>query len=137
MPLVTRWFIKASLLFLVLGLVLGVWLGLGSMGPTLPTGISAVFFHFLLVGWVTQMIFGVAYWMLPKYSRERPHRSESSPWWTFWLLNIGLVLRAFGEPLAAAADGIAVPAMLITSAGFQWVACTLFVINTWPRIKER
>jgi hypothetical protein len=137
MPVVTRWYIKAALIFLLLSLSLGLWLGLGASGAAVPAGFSAVFFHFLLVGWVTQMIFGVAYWMLPKYSRERPHRSESSAWWTFWLLNAGLVLRGIGEPLISSWPGSLVPTMLIVSALMQWLACVLFVANSWPRVKER
>jgi hypothetical protein len=30
-----------------------------------------------------------------------------------------------------------VPAMLVISALLQWLACVLFVVNSWPRVKER
>lgn len=59
---------------------------------------SPVFFHFFMVGWVAQLIFGVVFWMFPKYSREKPRGSERIGWAVFWLLNLGLVLRLVGEP---------------------------------------
>jgi hypothetical protein len=31
-----------------------------------------VYLHLFMIGWVTQMIFGVAYWMFPRVSKENP-----------------------------------------------------------------
>jgi heme/copper-type cytochrome/quinol oxidase subunit 1 len=33
---------------------------------------TPAYFHLFLVGWVTQMIFGVIYWMFPIITRTRP-----------------------------------------------------------------
>ncbi|MGW8249659.1 MAG: hypothetical protein ACWGO1_03380, partial [Anaerolineales bacterium] len=68
MPVLTRWFLKSSLLFLVLSALLGVLLA--ARAPLgLPGAIGAfnpLFFHLFMVGWVTQLIFGVVFWMFPK-----------------------------------------------------------------------
>ncbi|MFQ6675299.1 MAG: hypothetical protein ACE5LH_03025, partial [Fidelibacterota bacterium] len=95
MPRLTRWFIKLGLLYLVLSLFLGVLLG-GQTFLHLPDSIQAwtrVFLHLFMVGWVTQLIFGVAYWMFPVHSKERPRGREGLAWATFLLLNAGLILR--------------------------------------------
>lgn len=137
MPVLTRWFIKASLLYLVISLGISVWLAAEVVGAPHISGLSAVFFHFFLVGWVTQIIIGIAFWFLPKYSRERPRRSESLAWAVFWLLNIGLLFRGIAEPNFMKGQDQLRGYILIFSAIFQWLAGLFFVINSWGRIKER
>lgn len=138
MPAVTRWFIKSSLLYLAVALAIALWLAGQSTGFAAPfPGLSPVFFHFFLVGWVTQMIMGVGYWFFPKYSPEQPRRSEGLGWTVFWLLNVGLLLRGLAEPLLSANTDSNWGTALIISAVLQWLAGVLFVMNTWGRIKER
>ena len=96
-----------------------------------------VYLHFLFIGWVTQIIMGVGYWMFPKYSKENPRGSEKLGWAVFVLLNLGLILRAIGEPVM----------VIDPHAGFGWILATaslclflagwVFIANTWGRIKER
>lgn len=137
MPLITRWFIKASLLYLVISLGIAVRLAVEAGGAQYTVGLSAVFFHFFLVGWVTQMIIGVAYWLLPKYSREQPRRSEPLAWAIFWLLNIGLILRGMAEPNFIDRQEQYRGYLLMVSAIVQWLAGLFFIINSWGRVKER
>src|SRR5690242_18910644 len=60
--------------------------------------LQPVYWHLLVVGWLMQCIFGVAYWMFPPFSRARPQRSEMLGWFTYVALNVGLLLRAIAEP---------------------------------------
>ncbi|MCA9895919.1 MAG: hypothetical protein KC615_23200, partial [Anaerolineae bacterium] len=76
MPTLSRWFIKLGMLYLLGGLFLGslmliqpVW----GLSPSLQV-LRPVYLHFLFIGWVTQIIMGVGYWMFPKYSKESPRR---------------------------------------------------------------
>lgn len=139
MPVLTRWFLKSSLLFLILAVLLGMLLA--AQAPlSLPVFISAfspLYFHLFMVGWVAQLIFGVVYWMFPKRSREKPHGSETLAWGVFWLLNIGLVLRLVAEPALALKPTPIWGWLLAISAVLQWLAGTVFVLNTWGRVKER
>lgn len=137
MPLLTRWFIKTSLLYLIISLGIAVWIATEAVGAQYTGGLSAVFFHFFLVGWVTQIIIGIAYWFLPKYSRERPRRSERMAWAVYWLLNIGLILRGMAEPNFIERQDQYWGYLLVLSAIFQWLAGLFFVINSWGRVKER
>jgi hypothetical protein len=136
MPTLTRWFVKSGLLYLVAGFLLAVlmqwpatrgWPVLRAAWPT--------YVHLLVVGWLTQLIFGVAFWLFPKYSTERPRGSERLGWISFALLNAGLLLRIAGEPRALMGGDAAT--LLTASAVAQLLAGWAFVANTWPRIRER
>lgn len=139
MPRLVRWFIKSALVYFVLALITGLALQARTV-IDLPSRIAffrPVYFHLLVVGWITQLIIGVGYWMFPKFSKEKPRGSESLSWAVFVLLNIGLVLRIISEPQVAANAEPDLGWMLALSAVLQVIAGWLFVINIWPRVKER
>lgn len=139
MPAVTRWFIKAGLVYLVAALLLGVALTAPSV-LSVPPSIAVwapLYFHFFMVGWVAQLIFGVVYWMFPRYTRDQPRGSETLALATFILLNAGLILRAVGEPVNSLRPGTIWGWIVALSAVLQWLAGTAFVCNTWARVKER
>lgn len=139
MNVLTRWYIKSALVFFVAALLVRLVQAVNSLLPfsTAAGSLGPVYFHFFLVGWVTQLIFGVVYWMFPKYSTTKPRGSELLAWITFWLLNIGLVLRAVGEPLQTLNPSELSGWMLAASAVLQWLAGMGFIANTWPRVKEK
>jgi hypothetical protein len=63
MPILARTFIKTSFIYLGIALVLGILLAGQSMW-NLPMIIASLFpqyVHLLTVGWLTLLIFGVAY----------------------------------------------------------------------------
>jgi hypothetical protein len=124
------------MIYLVAALILGAVMQtpLAARFP-LFRALWLTYLHLLVVGWLTQLIFGVAYWMFPRYSAEQPRGSERLGWATFALLNLGLVLRVIAEPWhALAGQGAALP---VSSAMLQLLAGWVFVVNTWPRIRER
>lgn len=139
MPLVTRWFLRTSLIFLILAFLLGMLLA--ARAPLgLNNGIAAlnpVFFHLVFVGFVTQLIFGVVLWLFPKHTKEKPRGSETLAWSSYVLLNTGLILRVVAEPINTNAPAPIWGWLLVASATTQWVAGILFAANTWPRVKER
>jgi hypothetical protein len=91
--------------------------------------------HMLVLGWLTQLIFGVALWMFPKRSADRSGRSHRLGWASYWLLNAGLLLRILGEPTRAI--GGPTGWLLVAAALLQLAGGWAFVINTWPRVRER
>ena len=74
MPRLTRYFIKTALVYLAVAVAIGLLLAARSTVdlPAELLALSPVYFHLFMVGWVMQLIFGMLFWMLPKYSRERP-----------------------------------------------------------------
>lgn len=118
MPLVTRWFTKLSLVHLVLGLcVQGLLAARGKIGlPEWVGAMNPVFFHLFMVGWVAQMIFGVAYWMFPRWTRRQPRGYEGAARAALVLLGAGLLLRAVGEPASVTRGGAVWGAAVVLSA---------------------
>jgi cbb3-type cytochrome oxidase subunit 1 len=139
MPPLTRLFIKASLLYLVAAFLTGVLLALRTTTtlPALIGGLSPVYFHLFMVGWVTQLIIGVAYWMFPKWSKPRPRGFDRLALATFWLLNLGLLLRVIAEPAQTVSGWPGWGWLIVLAALLQWLAGLAFVVNTWPRVKEK
>lgn len=139
MPTLSRYFIKTAFIHLLLGLGMSLLLAAqASFGlPSAIMTLRPVYLHLIVLGWLTQLIMGVAYWMFPKFSKEKPRGNEKLAWAVYGLLNLGLLLRSVGEPLA----------MLNPTSGYGWILvlasiCLLaagwgFVLNTWTRVKER
>jgi hypothetical protein len=132
MPPLSRWYIKLALLYFIGAMVVGALQAafqLPSLGPA--------YVHMLVVGWVTQMIFGVAYWMFPKFSPDMPRGDNAIAVATLVLLNTGLLLRIIVEPLRAARPEAAPGWLLVIAAAAQALAGLGFALNTWPRVKVR
>ncbi len=135
MPKLTRWFLKAALVYLILALCSGMLLALPNGSPL--AGLFPIYIHTLAFGWLTQLIFGVALWMFPKFSSAKPRGYEWLGWVTFVLLNLGLILRIIFEPLQSTAPSLLFGWMLVISAILQWLSGAAFVVNTWARVREK
>jgi len=139
MPILARTFIKTSFIYLGIALVLGILLA-GQSVWNLPLIIASLFpqyVHLLTVGWLTLLIFGVAYWMFPKYSMEHIHGSEQLSWAAYILLNLGLVVRLVSEPLSQHPPIVVWSSLLVLSALLQWLGGMAFIINAWKRVKVK
>lgn len=141
MPPLTRWFVKTSFVYFALSLLLGVLLAAQSAWNILPSAAAffPTYFHLLAEIWISMLIIGVVFWMFPKYSLDRPRRSERTAWASYILLNAGLLLRLFSEPAnsLAASPAALWDILLILAAMLQWLGGLAFVVNTWGRVKER
>ncbi len=132
-----RVFIRTALIYLLAAFLLG-GLILVNQGLNLNSRIWAllpVFYHLLTVGWITQLICGVALWMFPVYTKEQPRGDERLGWIAYATLNVGLVLRVIFEPVWAWSGNMGW--MLAVSAVLQLLAIVLFVVAIWPRVKTR
>jgi hypothetical protein len=136
MPTLTRWFIKSGIVCLVAALTLAVAMQspLVKWAPFLRV-IWPTYLHLLVVGWLTQLIFGVALWLFPKHPRGKPRGGDELAWGSFLLLNVGLLLRLIAEPRAALGRDAAI--LLLASSLAQLLAGWAFVLNIWPRVRER
>lgn len=126
------------MIFFVMALALAVSIELSRSGviETALTGLIPVFWHFLLVGWITQIIMGVSIWMFPRKKRGEVRGGEKHARVAFYCLNAGLILRAIAEPVTAVTPGFTwVQWTLIFSAVLQVAGGLAYVAGIWPRIK--
>ena len=135
MPRLSRWFVRAGFVALGFALLLELLLARPStLWPTLPDAalhLGAV--HLLTVGWLLQLITGVAFWMFPRHPTAPPRGDARLGWWGFSLLNLGLALRLLGEPWRLAYAGPSWP--LAISAVLQVAAVGCIVRLLWPRVR--
>ncbi len=123
MPAAAAWMIRLAFGYLAAGFVLGaVMLGAGLRTPPM----ILIHGEWLLWGWMLQLAFGVAAWILPK----SPQRREwTAVWVALVLLNVGLVVVTMGgaaqQPLSVAAGR----SLLLASAA-------VFAAYIWPRIRS-
>lgn len=87
-PLKFAW---ASLFYLVIGSTLGVTMVINS-SPMTPTHA-----HVLLIGWISMMIFGVGYHLLPVFAGTDLYSLRLAEA-QFWMQNIGIVGLAVTMP---------------------------------------
>ena len=78
MPKLTIWFIRSAVSCLITSLMIGVALALSTVFqlPPIFSTLRPTFFHLFMFGWVTQLIFGVAFWLFPKFSKTQPRGNE-------------------------------------------------------------
>lgn len=79
-------FIVMSIVYLAISSVIGI---LMLLQPSLGY-LRFVHTHLNMLGWVSMMIFGVGYHILPRFS-GRPLKSPAIGELQFWLANIGLI----------------------------------------------
>jgi len=139
LPVLTRLWIKTALVYFLLALLLGILLAGQNAGLIrLPVqGLFPSYIHFLAVGWISQLIIGVVFWMFPKYTQEKPRRSDTLGWVTYVSLNLGLIFRLVGEPQHSTTNAAWAGWLMVASATLLLTAGTTFVINTWARVKEK
>lgn len=139
MPPLSRWYIKLALMYFVAALLVGALQALQApLGlPPVLAVTGPAYVHLLVVGWITQMIFGVAYWMFPKYAPDAPRGNNAVAVATLVLLNLGLLLRVVVEPVRAWRPEVLPGWPLVVAALAQWLAGLGFALNTWPRVKEK
>jgi hypothetical protein len=134
MPRASRWFIRASLVYLALGFTLGAVLLFNKGMPLTPALVRLLPAHieFLLVGWTIQLVMGVATWVFPRFGVPRsPHGSETAAWLAFALVNAGVWLAGVG-PLLAGPLGDVLPLMGRVA---ETAAAAVFAANIWARVR--
>jgi hypothetical protein len=98
-PRVSAWFVRASLCHLVFGFTVGALLLADKGVPFAPElwALRPAHVEVLLIGWMVQLVMGVAIWIFPRFAlRRTPQRSAATAWLAFALLNAGVVCVAVG-----------------------------------------
>lgn len=139
MPTLTRWFIKTALAYFVAALALGAAMHSRFLTEAMPFlgAFWPGYLHLLMVGWITGLILGVAYWLFPRPDRSRPAPSAILGWIAYLGLNAGLLIRVVAEPITALHPATPWRWLLPVSGILQLAAACAFAALIWPRVRER
>lgn len=130
MPRLSVYFVRASLVYLALGLTVGGLL-LANKGVMFLPAIWAwlpAHIEFSFVGWMIQLALGIAFWILPRFPTHPIRGNEQWSWSAFFLLNLGIWFVVLQ---------IAVPVEWLSLAGrvLELLGVGLFAVGNWRRIK--
>jgi hypothetical protein len=130
MPSLSAWTIRAALTYLMAGFTLGSLLLAHKGVPYSPFlwRLLPAHIEFLVMGWIINLVFGVAYWILPRF----PGSGRGNP-----------ILPAAGVVLLNV--GILITAAYGTWGGSEWllflgrlcelVGVVLFALQAWRRVR--
>jgi len=126
MPPLSRNLVRLALCYLVAGIVLGALL-LAEKGLAFAPRLWAllpIHIEFLFFGWMVQLVFGVASWILP---RTAAHTRPRALILAALLLNAGIALVCAGAlwPGGSMAPG----------RGLEIGAVAAFAFHLWPRVR--
>lgn len=128
----SRWeanLIRTGLIYLLLTAVLGVAF---FASPVLAGVFRTTHIHLGVLGFFLSMVMGVAYWMMPRPGGLRQERSEV---WTFWLLNVGLVVRTVVEPWSRLGGPEVLRPIGVGAGVLLLAAIAVFVVAMFARVK--
>lgn len=114
-------FVKASLSYFMIGIIMGVCM---TFHPSLAGKIMPVHAHLNVLGWITMMIFGVGYYIIPRFAGKTLY-SQKLANIHFWIANIALI--GFLCLLPFRDEGIT--ALITIFALMQFASAFLFIFN--------
>ena len=123
------WFVKRFLQSALVWLGLGVTLGVAMAAFPLFVIYRPAHMHMTLLGFVTMMIFGVAYHVIPRFFGHRlMYRTLAGAHW--WLSNLGLTLMVFGLALRPHTGARLLPVLGVGGI-LSALGAFFFIINMW------
>ncbi len=130
MPRLSVYFIRASLIYLLIGFTFGGLL-LANKGVMISPAIwmlLPIHMEFDLMGWLVQLAMGVTFWILPRFSSGPARGDERLSWSAFLFVNVGILFVA-SETI------FQVKWLILTGRVMETLALILFAVGNWRRIK--
>jgi hypothetical protein len=131
MPRLSVYFVRASLIYLLIGFSIG-GLMLANKGVMLAPVIWSLLplhIEFAFVGWMIQLAMGVAFWILPRFRSGGPRGDERWSWLALLLLNAGICLVSVDTFLGT-------QGFTLVGRAMEILGLFTFVVGNWRRIKS-
>jgi heme/copper-type cytochrome/quinol oxidase subunit 1 len=132
-----RRFLKTAIIFLTIGLGLGLWMMIArELGLRLPGAyLVSAHTHAILVGFVMMMIFGVALWLFPRPSKEDTRYTPRAAEVAYWLVTVGTAARIAGELARPYTNALGVRVGTLAAGVLQVAGIGVFFYTMWSRIR--
>jgi heme/copper-type cytochrome/quinol oxidase subunit 1 len=134
---IVRRFLKTAILFLAVGLGLGLWMMIvRELELRLPGSyLVSAHTHAILVGFVMMMIFGVALWLFPRPSKEDTRYTPRAAEAAYWLVTVGTAARIAGELARPYTNAMEVRVATLVAGVLQVAGIAVFFYTMWSRIR--
>ena len=119
-----RWFVIMSIVYLALASVIGI----AMLWSEQAMALKFVHSHLMLLGWVSMMIYGVGYHILPRFM-GRPLYSQKMGDAQFWLANGGLVVMLLGYTLNVYQPNTGLVGVTVAAGVAELLSVFLFFYN--------
>ena len=125
------WTVHTALLYLGAGILIGALMLAQKGMPYDATLLRLLPLHIevVLLGWTLQLAMGIAFWILPRFSREPHYGKQRYGWIAYLLINVGVLCVGVGGWLAAS------PLILWAGRTLELAAVIFFLWYAWPRVK--
>lgn len=132
-----RYFIKTSVIFLIVGILTGLFMAVSKY--VFKYGYSqeliSAHTHLILVGSVMMMIMGVALWFFPRAEKDDKKYNPNLILFTYWLMTISTSLRFIFQVTANFVYSEWIHYLIAANSFLQVVAMSLFFYSMWGRIR--
>lgn len=132
MELVIVWYLRMSVVYFVAGSVVGIAM---LIWPSEAGAFIPVHVHLNLLGFMSMMIYGVGYHILPRFSGQHIY-SPGIMKVQFWIANAGLLGMGISWPVVVGGDSVFFETVLLMSALLSLAAVVLFAFNILKTIKS-
>ncbi|MHB8336353.1 MAG: cbb3-type cytochrome c oxidase subunit I [Ignavibacteriaceae bacterium] len=132
-----RYFVKTSIIFLIVGIFTGLYMSLNK--HLFYTGFSpeliSAHTHIILVGSVMMMIMGVALWFFPRAEKDDKKYNPDLILVTYWIMTISTALRFLFQVIGSFIESKYIETGISVFSIFQVLAIILFFYAMWGRIR--
>ncbi|MFW5709580.1 MAG: hypothetical protein ACOCX5_05100 [Chloroflexota bacterium] len=131
MPRLSVWLVRASLIHMGFGFLLGALILHHKGIPIYSWTWRLLDPHIVLMifGWTMQLIMGVAFFALPRFpGHDSRYGAVYLGWWSFYLLNGGVILSAL-------AGWFNVGSFVLSGVLLILLGVLTYVALIWPRVK--
>lgn len=134
-----RYFIKTSIIFLLIGVVTGLYMLIArnyfNQWPN-PDFVSA-HTHIILVGSVMMMIMGVALWFFPRAEKKDSLYKPAVILTAYYIITVSTVIRFVSQIVSSfSLPNDFLKLLLTASAIGQVLGIIIFFISMWGRIRS-
>ncbi len=132
MEAIIVWYLRMSVVYFIAGAAVGFGMLLwpGESGYYIPVHV-----HLNLLGFMSMMIYGVGYHILPRFSGRHIYSPRIMNI-QFWLANAGLIGMTVSWPFVVRGDYPSTEIILIVSSLLTFVSIVLFAFNMLKTVKS-
>lgn len=132
-----RYFIKTSVVFLIVGILTGLYMSISKyiFNIGYSQELISAHTHLILVGSVMMMIMGVALWFFPRAEKDDKRYNPDLILTSYWLMTIGTGLRFIFQVTSNFIISDLLKILIAFSSVIQVVAMMLFFYSMWGRIR--